>query len=200
MSNSLCVIIDPQNDFISADGAYAKRHAGITQILQAANNIQRFLDAPDRVRTLGESEESDEVNDIEGDVLAPNLDKVTKVVVYAEYKENQFRPGLSICIPGTVGCRVGLRLSPGTKTFAKTDHSCFTSKDFVKFLQEQQIDTLILCGFLAEYCVRQTALDALASGYKVSVVSACIGTGDDVQHARMETLELLKHGGVKILL
>jgi hypothetical protein len=54
MPNHCILIIDPQKDFIHVDGIYAKRHAGITQMLQAKTKINELLQAvePTSVRNL----------------------------------------------------------------------------------------------------------------------------------------------------
>jgi len=43
MPNELLVIIDPQNDFINTGGFYARKHAGIEQILHARQKINQLL-------------------------------------------------------------------------------------------------------------------------------------------------------------
>ena len=172
MSNELLVIIDPQTDFINKEGSYAKRHPGINQILNAKDKINKL------VATGG---------------------KTNLVIIFSNYKENQFEDGLAICIPGTNGHKIDIDID-GTYTYiSKTNHSCFSSEEFEQYLKTKNIDRLILCGFLAEYCVKQTAIDALEKGYSTSLLKDCIGTGDDVQHRKEQMLFELIGKGAKII-
>lgn len=173
MSKQMLVIIDPQNDFTHPKGNYAGRHAGITQIAEA------------RLRIID---------------LLRSFDGKEAVIVRSDFKPDQFVHGLSLCIPGTFGHEVdaGLPVDGTWNIVAKTGHSCFSSEEFKELLNTDKIDTLILCGFLAEYCVKQTAIDALRLGYKVVLVEDCIATGDDVQPRKEQALAELKDKGAGI--
>jgi nicotinamidase/pyrazinamidase len=172
MAAQTIVIIDPQKDFTSSGGAYAKRHTGITQISAAKEKINRLL----------------------------QLQKSSSIViVQSGYEASQFKEGLAICIPGTRGHEADIPVDGSCMLFEKTQHSCFSSKRFVQYIKNIDTGTLVLCGFLAEYCVRQTALDALAAGYKVCLPEDCIGTGDDVQHRKQQMLDELKDKGAAII-
>ena len=172
MPRELLVIIDPQHDFINPAGHYAKKHAGINQILSAKENILRLLKVHDMANV---------------------------VVVYSDYKKNQFEEGLSICIPGTEGHKIDLELEDEIPLISKNKHSCFSSNDFKKYLETNQVNHIKIAGFLAEYCVKQTAIDALTHGYKISLLKDCIGTGDDVQYRREEIFfELVGNGAALI--
>lgn len=171
MENEIIVIIDPQKDFISDSGAYAKRHSGISQIMEAKENINKLL---------------------------KNQDKQKAIIVISDYSKNQFAPGLSICIPGTEGHRIDLDLNDNYKIFVKREHSCFSSDAFTDFLQRENISKLLLCGFLAEYCVKETAIDGLKKGFEITLMEGCIGTGDDVQHRKKEMFAELRKAGAVI--
>ena len=90
-------------------------------------------------------------------------------------------------------------LSDDIPVWKKNEHSCLTSKGFNDALIRMNIDTILICGFLAEYCVKQTALDALKLGYDIIMVEDCIGTGDDVQHRSEQLFEEIKGLGGKVL-
>lgn len=169
--NELLVIIDPQADFIDDAGLYAMKHTGIMQLKEAVNNIERLL---------------------------KNIAPQNTVIVFSNYEANQFEKGLSICIPGTDGHKIGISNTTAAPLIAKTKHSCFTSAAFTLFLQENNIQKLLLAGFLAEYCVKQTALDALANGFAVTLLQDCIGTGDDVQPRKEQMLLELQALGAEI--
>ena len=120
------------------------------------------------------------------------------MIITSDYQEDQFRQGLSICIPGTEGHAIDINADKSNIYFSKTQHSCFSSPAFIDHLKEQRVEELIICGFLAEYCVQATAIDALKNGYTVTLIRDCIGTGDDVQDKKEQMLLMLKEKGASI--
>lgn len=170
--DQLLIIIDPQKDFTSTGGVYATRHSGIQQILETKQGINRLLN------------------------LVP-ADQV--VLVCSDYQEEQFGKGISMCIPGTEGHEIDIEFKDTHTLFYKTAHSCFSSPAFCQYLKNNPIERLILSGFLAEYCVKQTAIDGLALGYQVSVLTDLIATGDDVQKRKENTLSELKIKGAEMI-
>ena len=121
MQRQIIVIIDPQNDFTNVEGCYAKKHSGITQILKAKENINTLLNF--------------QTND-------------KCVIIRSDYKVDQFEKGLAICIPNTFGHEIDITYNNTLNIFSKTEHSCFTSESFKQHLRNNEIETLILCGFL----------------------------------------------------
>lgn len=168
--NELTVIIDPQKDFIADNGNYATRH-GIKQIREVKARINR---------------------------LVARLDQSRFVVVCSDYRPGQFGAGRSMCIPGTEGHEADIDVAATCTFITKTEHSCFSSPAFISCLQEQQISRLLLCGFLAEYCVLKTAIDALDQGYEVVLLEDCIGTGDDIQERIALMLATLQEKGAML--
>ncbi|UPZ17016.1 cysteine hydrolase family protein [Flavobacterium humidisoli] len=166
----LLVIIDPQKDFTDIDGNYAKRHS--------ISHIQR-------VKNL--------LND-----LIKKLDKSKFVIIFSNYQKDQFGIGTSMCIEETKGHEIDLDFDGSSILISKTEHSSFSSQEFKNFLKENQIRRLILCGFLAEYCIKQTALDALKASYEIVLLKELIQTGDDVQHRIEEVLVNLENQGAII--
>ncbi len=173
MSKSVFIIIDPQNDFTSREGNYAKRHTGITQIEVTKKNINKLL------KWWG---------------------KEHFIVIQSHYRPHQFGQGLSMCISGTFGHRIDkdLYLDEETMLIIKAEHSAFSSGQFKEYIKRKGIDTLVICGFLAEYCVKQTALNAIEAGYKVQLPEDCIGTGDDVQYRKQQMIEALRQKGAEV--
>ena len=172
MAQEVIVIIDPQKDFISTDGAYARRHSGISQILRAKDNINRLLGGTHQLNVW---------------------------TVISDYQINQFGPGLAMCIPGTEGHHIDIALGSGARIMVKEAHSCFSSRAFAQSLANEKVGRLILCGFLAEYCVRATALDGLQRGYEVVLLEDAIGTGDDVQHRKENLFSELTAAGARLI-
>lgn len=84
------------------------------------------------------------------------------------------------CIAGTFGAqfragldtdRFSLVLDKGTGD-ADDGYSAFeaTSEDFERWLREQEVHTLYVCGLATDYCVLQTVLDARRLGFDVKVL------------------------------
>lgn len=166
--NELLVVIDPQRDFTGADGFYAKRHSGINQVMRVRDDINRLLRTFDTARF---------------------------VIIYSDYVPGQFGAGLHMCIPGTPGHEIDLDMYDTYIRMAKTEHSCFSSTEFERYLHEKNITRLLLCGFLAEHCVRQTATDALDKGYAVTLLDEYIGTSDDTQERKRQAFSELGQAG-----
>lgn len=169
-SQELLVIIDPQKDFTDLEGDYAKRHS-ISRIQRVKNEINQLI---------------------------KKLDADKFVIIFSNYQKDQFGPGTSMCIQGTKGHEIDLNFDDSSILIPKTQHSSFSSPEFKNFLKKNQIRRLILCGFLAEYCIKQTALDALKDGYEIVLLKELIQTGDDVQHRIQEVLLNLENKGAVI--
>lgn len=165
-AEELIVIIDPQKDFTDTEGAYAKNHT-ISQIQEVKARINK---------------------------LTKRLNKSRVVIIYSNYQKDQFGDGISMCIEGTEGHEIDIFLDD-FRLISKTQHSSFSSEEFKTYLKENSIRSLLLCGFLAEYCIRQTAIDALENGYDVKLLKEFIATGDDVQHRKQDMLSDLESKG-----
>lgn len=82
-------------------------------------------------------------------------------------------------------------------------YSCFSSAcsfDLHDYLSQHQITTLVLGGFLTEFAVSQTALDALKLGYEVTVVkSLCAAANLDSKEDGARALKSLAEAGVMLI-
>lgn len=171
-SEELIVIIDPQKDFTDIEGAYAKNHPNINQIKEVKTKLNQ---------------------------LTKQFDKDRFVIIFSNYQKDQFGNGISMCIEGTKGHEIDIDFEDSFQLISKTQHSSFSSEEFKLFLKNNHIRKLILCGFLAEYCIKQTAIDALQEGYEISLLKDFIATGDDVQFRKQEMLLDLEKRGAKIV-
>ena len=171
MESRCIIIIDPQVDFTSKDGAYAQRHPEINQIIKAKESIQQLIDT------------------------SPYH---SYIVVYSDYISDQFSEGSSMCIPNTPGHSVDIVIPPSTTRISKTQHSAFSNPSFITHLRTHHFDHLHICGFLAEYCVKQTALDALQNDFQVALIADCIATGDDVSERKKKMLDELNKNSATI--
>jgi nicotinamidase/pyrazinamidase len=64
-------------------------------------------------------------------------------------------------------------------------YSGFEETDLAKVLREHDVDEVTVVGLATDYCVRQTALDALRQGFRVTVDRAGV-RGIDVQEGDSE--------------
>jgi nicotinamidase/pyrazinamidase len=81
-------------------------------------------------------------------------------------------------------------------------YSCFSEGcnwDLNAYLQQQQITELVLGGFLTEFSVAQTALDALQMGYTVTILTELCGAANlEGMEAGILTLQELATAGVQL--
>ena len=96
--------------------------------------------------------------------------KVAKVFGIPIIVTEQYPKGLGPTIP-TIAQEIG-HFEP----IPKTEYSAFGQPPFVNALSATGRRTIMLIGIEAHICVTQTALDALANGYKVHAVSDAMGS------------------------
>ena len=72
---------------------------------------------------------------------------------------------------GTTGADFDSRLKVvSNNVFIKGNKNAFASDDFRRFLQDKSIAHLYLVGLATDYCIKVSAIRAIAQGYKVTVV------------------------------
>ena len=60
----------------------------------------------------------------------------------------------------------------------------------IEFLKVHEVDTMIVGGLATDYCVKATALDAIAAGYEVDlIVDLCRGVSPDTTESALEEME-----------
>ncbi len=101
----------------------------------------------------------------------------------------QYVKGLGHSVPA-----IRERIRPGTPVVEKTRFSGAVP-EVVGFLDERRVANVLLCGVEAHVCVLQTALDLLASGRQVFLVTDAISSGQhDQVHPAFERMQ--RAGGV----
>ncbi|HWT25865.1 MAG TPA: nicotinamidase [Solirubrobacteraceae bacterium] len=109
------------------------------------------------------------VQDTEGAELHPALDRAQVDVVVDKGQD-----------PGTEG------------------YSAFQATELAELLRERRVDHLTVVGLATDYCVKNTALDALREGFGVTVDSTAV-RGVDVQPGDSErALEQMRAAGASI--
>lgn len=68
-----------------------------------------------------------------------------------------------------------LALARDPETLPKTAFSPFAEKKLAAHIKELGHKHLLICGLETPICVYQTAVDALKAGYKVTLLSDCLG-------------------------
>jgi nicotinamidase/pyrazinamidase len=110
------------------------------------------------------------------------------------------------CVAGTPGAELHHALDP-TPIDAVIDkgqardtegYSGFEDTDLAQLLRERDIDRVTVVGLATDYCVKNTALDALREGFHVTVDSTA-ARGVDVQEGDSErALEELRSAGASV--
>ena len=117
------------------------------------------------------------------------------------------------CVQGTEGARFHPKLvvKPGEAVFRKgTDpnidsYSAFfdnahrKSTGLVDYLKDRRVMELAICGLATDYCVKFSALDALAHGFSVTVLSAACRGVDLTPGDSRRALDEIRAKGAKIL-
>lgn len=85
---------------------------------------------------------------------------------------------------------------PKNEPFGKIHFDCFGEEDFQAKVGLQSKSTVVLCGIEAHICVAQTALTALAEGYRVHVVADA--SGSRAPHNKEIALQRLRRAGAVI--
>ena len=164
------IVIDPQMEFVSTEGAYANRGHGTSDIRGCLGRINEYL----------------------------SRSELHRILIYSDYTPGQFEPGLNLCIPGSSGHKVALSLDNFDTVLAKTDHDAVESSDLRQALSEIQPERIQICGFLLEYCVRKTAISLRKDGWPVAILEDLISTGDDVLHRKSEFLREMEALGASL--
>ncbi|MEM3185555.1 MAG: nicotinamidase [Conexivisphaerales archaeon] len=108
------------------------------------------------------------------------------------------------CIQNTKGAQFHplLRLAKNTLIVSKaTDpdkeaYSGFQGTGLAYSLKSESIDELYVCGVATEYCVKNTALDALAYSFKVHLLTDAI-KGIDEEASKVAVQEMVNKGVLK---
>ena len=79
--------------------------------------------------------------------------------------------------------------------FTKSKPSAFSNPDLVQFLQEQEVNTILITGIDEGGCVSATAWEANKLGFKVEVLVECVDTVFDRKVLRYR--KKLKAAGVE---
>ena len=115
------------------------------------------------------------------------IDKINKAVEWAQGKElhivyikhNNMTAGTRTFKPDTRGEQLVPELSVvSNHIFVKTKANALTSECFSKYIADNGIDELYVCGADATACVKSTCYNMVKANYKVHVLSDCVTSYD----------------------
>jgi nicotinamidase/pyrazinamidase len=78
-------------------------------------------------------------------------------------------------------------------------YSGFQDTDLARTLRERKVDTLFITGLATDYCVRASALDALAEGFKVAVITDAIRGVDVPAGSAQQALRAMAAAGARLI-
>ncbi len=174
MFNTAFLFVDLQNDFLQRPGMLPEVSVlieGVSALLKGA-------------RSIG----------------APVIHIHTEVSQDGADAMPHWREGSSlICVKGTWGAFTPEKLTPqgSERIVYKSFYSGFESGELAELLEEMQVNDLVIAGVYTHACVRSTALDAYAKGYKVTVAIDAIASPEPL-HAEV-TRDFLEKRGIPFL-
>jgi len=110
------------------------------------------------------------------------------------------------CVQGTPGAEFhpDLRIPTGAVVISKGDnpraeaYSCFQGTDLETRLKKLGVDEVIIGGLTTDYCVRESALDALKAGFAVEVLEDCTRAVDVKPGDGARALADIRKAGAKL--
>lgn len=106
-------------------------------------------------------------------------------------------------VPGKPGFDIpeSIKLTPQDTRIIKTYGNSFTKTELAEKLKEQGVDTIILTGFCAEYCVLSTYKGAKDLDITPIILKGAIAS-DNTEHIRFveEITDTISYGALKTML
>ncbi|KAI8369337.1 Isochorismatase-like protein [Radiomyces spectabilis] len=205
MENTALLLIDIQHDFLE-EGSLAVPHA--SEIFPAVNRlIQAVKDKGGLIVASQDWHPQDHVSF--GSNHAGNKPFETITIQYENEAISQtLWP--DHCVQGTYGATISEKISisdishvvkKGTNRMvdsysAFADNKYFEITELAKLLYQKKIETVIVVGLAADYCVKLTCLDAIKFGFKTILVKE--GTRAVFPEAFNATMDELRSKGVSV--
>jgi alpha-ketoglutaric semialdehyde dehydrogenase len=168
------LLVDLQNDYLDAPGLQPARG----EIVRAAEALLR------RARDEG----------------LPVIHVLTTIDPEHDNRMPHWRSaGRWICVRGTAGHEPPepLRALENEPVVHKQSFSGFESGALESLLRQSKVEAVTLAGVHLHACIRQTALDAYARGYRVTIAGAATGSNDPI-HAEV-TRRYLADRGIRLM-
>ena len=110
------------------------------------------------------------------------------------------------CVEGTKGAEFhpGMDISLLQKEFQKgtgnidDGYSAFeaTNQNLTEYLISKEVTDVFIAGLTTEYCIKNTALDAVHNGFKTYLITDAIAAVDPESGKESEALDEMKNAGV----
>jgi nicotinamidase-related amidase len=90
------------------------------------------------------------------------------------------RPGSTYFIPGTEGAEIHANVQPllNEKIVTKNFPNGFRETDLHDYLQEQEIEHMVICGMMSHMCIDSTARAGKDLGYRITIAEDACATKD----------------------
>lgn len=170
--NSAFIVLDVQKDFTEIDGRFPAASHQVCSMIENINNIITHFNEKMEIIYVG--------NEFER----------------TQFISNWFRNH------GALKGSVGAQLDPELKIvndmyFSKKQGDAFSNESLYRYINEHQIEHIVIAGLYAEGCVFATAKGALRRGLRVSVVEDAVsGATDEKRNKSLRKLESL---GIKVM-
>ncbi len=122
--------------------------------------------------------------------LTARAEKLDLLVVYIGNEYSTYNP-LNVfrkfaALRNTPGIQMDPRLNiVSNHYFPKSKDNAFSNPDLSRFLQEQNIKTVILSGLYAEACIWQTLKGAQSAGFQVEILAEAFATKTEFKRRAM---------------
>jgi ureidoacrylate peracid hydrolase len=176
------LVVDVQNDFVSADGSAGRRGEDVTAALSMVPRLTRLISEGRRI----------------------GLTIVYIKTTHSEwtdtpswiYRSSQ-KSGLNTCREGSWGAEFYDGISPlaSERVVIKHRYSAFINTDLNTVLKARRIQSVLVTGVATNVCVETTARDAYMFDYYVTLVEDCAAAYDARLHrATLENIR--RHFGL----
>ncbi len=182
------LLIDMQQDFVAADGAFARLGIDLSMYGGMVPRLAGLLAAARRhgvqVIHIQNTALPDRMSD------SPAQIRFNLRMHQAARREG---PPLRYSVPGTPGHEFvpELRPLPHELVVPKYRSSAFWGTNLELLLRSNQVETVIIGGCTTEGCVESTARDALFCDRYVVIAEDCVASDDAEQHAA--SMLLMRH-------
>jgi ureidoacrylate peracid hydrolase len=176
------LVVDVQNDFVSADGSAGRRGEDVTAALSMVPRLTRLISEGRRI----------------------GLTIVYIMTTHSEwtdtpswiYRSSQ-KSGLNTCREESWGAEFYDGISPlaSERVVIKHRYSAFINTDLNTVLKARRIQSVLVTGVATNVCVETTARDAYMFDYYVTLVEDCAAAYDAKLHrATLENIR--RHFGL----
>ena len=172
------VVIDPQNDFLHADGWYAKSGVDVSHMQRSIEPTRQLVEACHAA-------------DVPVIWTRPGARDHRDAGTFLHLRPFLREGGLRI---GTWGYEIldGLGVEERDWIVEKQRLSAFFQTNLEIILRGLNIDTVLICGVLTNQCVAATSKDANFRDFKPIVVEDCTGT--TLPHLHGPAIEMIRVG------